>query len=123
MDNFHIDITSEGDLAKAMEIAFQRPTQKAEGYLVDPKFGLIFFWSCSDSYPPQGLVRLPFKLDSAGAADFARRWLEEQDYGREPDHDGDNGRGWRMYNNDWSKVNGLSYSIVAVQPAWAMYGK
>jgi hypothetical protein len=24
-------------------------------------------------------------------------WLEEVDYGEEPDHDGANGKGWRVY--------------------------
>lgn len=122
MDNFHLDITSEGDLATPMGIAFGR-LNTAEAYLIDPKKGLIFFkWVPSNS-PPDGLVKLPFKLDAAGAADFAKRWLAEQDYGNEPDHDGDNGRGWRLYNEAWGMIGALSGSIIAVKPAWAMYGK
>lgn len=119
MDNFHIDLTSQGDLTKAMEIAFAgAPGGKAEAYRINDK-GLVFYWH-SDA----GTTSLPFKLDAAGAADFARRWLAEQDYGPEPNHDGDNGRGWRLYNESWGRVDDCgSYSFVAVKPEWAMYGK
>ena len=117
-DNFHIDIVHGGDLTDAMKIAFSgAPGGKAEAYAVHPKKGLVFLWGGKEG------IALPFKLDAAGAADFAKRWLAEADYGREPDHDGDNSKGWRIYNDSWAKVEGFSYSIVAVQPAWLMHGK
>lgn len=120
MDNFHIDITSQGDITPAMKIAFEnRHTSGAVAYLVHPEKGLIFFWSAADD----AAAKLPFKLDAVGAADFATRWLAEQDYGRKPDHDGDNERGWRLYNESWGMVDGFTYAFVAVRPAWAMYGK
>lgn len=118
MDNFDINLTSEGDLTKAMEIAFRRDT--AIGYSVGEK-GLVFFKY--DAKDIIGFTKLPFKLDAAGAADFAKRWLSEQDYGGEPDHDGDNGRGWCLYTEGWGMVGSWHQSIVAVKPAWAMYGK
>ena len=122
VDNFHIDIMSEGDLVEPMKIAFRGAAgSRAEAYVVDPKLGLIFFWSANDG--PKDIAKLPFKLDATAAADFAKRWLAEQDYGNEPDHDGDNGRGWRLYNESWGRVGGHTYSFVAVKPAWAMYGK
>jgi hypothetical protein len=125
MDNFHIDITSEGDLSDAMKIAFKGAAgSKAEAYLIHPDKGLIFFWSAHpNDHPDKRLVPLPFKLDAAGAADFAKRWLAEQDYGRQPDHDGHNGKGWRLYNESWGRVGDFTYSFVAVMPEWAMYGK
>lgn len=121
MDNFHFDLTSEGSLVKPMEIAFQRPTQQAEGYLIHAEKGLVFFGYLGGA--PTGMVRLPFKFDHIGAADFAKRWLVEQDYGSQPDHDGDNGKGWRLYNESWGQVGGWTGAFIAVQPAWAMYGK
>ena len=121
-DNFHIDITHVGDIAAAMKIAFAGAAGgKAEGYAVDPKKGLVFVWAATDGN--KGVITLPFKLDAEGAADFAKRWLAEQCYGQEPDHDGDNGKGWRLYNESWGRVEGYTYGFVAVQPAWAMYGK
>jgi len=121
LDNFRFDLTSEGDLVKPMEIAFQRATRRAEGYLIDDKKGLVFFWYLGGS--AAGLVPLPFKMDHVGAADFAKRWLAEQNYGNEPDHDGDNGKGWRLYNEAWGKIGDWTGSFIAVKPAWAMYGK
>lgn len=120
MDNFRINIVSEGDeaLRKAMELAFRH--YKAEGFLVD-RDSLIFLWSMNEGHI--GSVRLPFKMDSLGATNFALQWLAEVEYGSEPDHDGDNGRGWRVYNEEWGNVSGLWSAIVGVQPVWAMYGK
>lgn len=121
MDNFCFDLTSEGSLVEPMKIAFQRDTRRAEAYLIHAEKGLVFF-DYLGSMPKEG-VKLPFKLDHIGAADFAARWLVEQNYGREPDHDGDNGKGWRLYNESWGHVGGWSGAFIAVKPAWAMYGK
>lgn len=134
LDNFHVDITSEGSLADVMKIAFGKYRQ-AEGYLVSPEKGLVFFWLAAHE-TAVGLVKLPFKMSAANAAIFAEQWLSQTDYGPEPDHDGDNGRGWRVYNEAWGRVNAppmkdypnlpsedWTYSFIAVQPVWAMYGK
>jgi hypothetical protein len=121
MDNFHIDITYEGDeaLRNALEIAFRG--SKAEAYAIIPKVGLVFFAYGYERC--QGAAKLPFKLDVAGAADFARRWLAEAEYGSEPDHDGSNGKGWRVYTEHWGRIGDWWGSLCAVQPAWAEYGK
>ncbi len=151
MDNFHIDVTSEGvsRLQDAMRLAFSghgrntvathyavrearegKRWEAPDGYrhphLMDwqdrPKpHRLVFFWSGTSS--PSDAVALPFKLDADGAADFAQRWLAEQDYGRQPDHDGDNGKGWRLYCEGWGHVDGQWQAFVAVAPSWTMYGK
>jgi len=68
-------------------------------------------------------VAFPFVMDAVGAADFARRWLSQVDYGREPDHDGDNAKGWKLYNEEWGRVDSDSSAVIAVAPVWAMYGK
>lgn len=154
MDNFNLDVTSEGrrHLELALGLAFGSH-QKATHYAVREategeretvpdyipedkrkfhrpgwKYGrepkprrLVFYWSATENKPD--LVALPFTLDAAGAVDFATRWLAEQDYGRQPDHDGDNGRGWRVYNEAWGHVDGDWGAFVAISPAWAMYGK
>lgn len=148
MDNFHIDVTSEGKaaLATALSLAFGR-YRSTVGYAIreaepgarhDPPEGfkyphlmewnrkpkprrLVFYWS--DSEKREDFVPLPFKLDAAGAADFAERWLAELDYGKQPDHDGDNGKGWRCYCEGWGHVDGQWSAFVAIAPAWAMYGK
>lgn len=136
MDNFGIDITGEGRkiFTQAMEIAFSQHPH-ALGYRIDGS-RLIFLWvasrytagnNSSNALDP-AVVAFPFKMDASGAAEFANRWLAEQDYGEEPDHDGSNGRGFRVFNEGWGHVKLMSgatehYAIVAVEPAWAVYGK
>ncbi len=124
MDNFKIDIVAEGSesLATAVGVAFKHnaPGRKAEAYAIDGDKGLVFLWSLRDC---SAAVPFPFKMDAKGAADFAERWLAEQDYGRQPGHDGDNGKGWRVYCEGWGHVGSMTYAICAVKPVWAMYGK
>lgn len=119
MDNFKINVVSEGkdDLVLAFKIAFRHKKDSIVGYRVCPDKGLIFYRYASQR--PQ-VVHLPFTLDAEGAADFAARWLEQASYGPEPDHDGDNGKGWRLY---WGQVASENETMVAVKPNWAMYGK
>ena len=57
------------------------------------------------------------------AADFAAGWLGHANYGNAPDHDGDNGKGWRLYCEGCGYVDNDHYAFAAVQPVWAMYGK
>lgn len=118
MDNFQIDITSEGALDAAMRLAFQSERQRAVGYRIDPEKGIVLY-----QYESAVMTPFPFKMDAAGAADFVKRWLAEADYGPEPDHDGHNEKGWRLYNEAWGHVGGDYKAFVAVKPAWAMYGK
>lgn len=82
---------------------------------------LVFFWAEPTNDP--AFVKFPFAMDIEGMADFATRWLASLDYGRRPDHDGDNGRGWNVYTEGWGHVDGQWQAFVAVSPAWAMYGK
>lgn len=79
---------------------------------------LILLWSAE-----RDATSLPFPLNQEQAADFIRNWLGTLDYGTQPDHDGSNGKGWRLFTEAWGHVAGHHYAIVGVQPAWAMYGK
>jgi len=127
--NFLIDISSEGE--KRLQQAFhlrmepdgRYASQKADtaiGYVIDPELGMVFFqWKPSGEFAP-----FPFKMDADGCAAFAFRWLAEAEYPREPDHDGDNHKGWRFYNEAWGHVGHYrSEALIAVKPEWQMYGK
>lgn len=119
MDNFKFDMTSQGaETLKTALALFNPPSAKVTGYR-DEKTRLIFYWSNTSKQA----TPLPFPMTLAQAADFANGWLEHADYGHEPDHDGDNGKGWRLYCESWGHVAGDHYAFVAVEPAWAMYGK
>ncbi len=122
MDNFRIDITSEGvtDFDQALQIAFAHaPGRKATHYQKDTGRGFLLFWN-----DEPGAIELPTPLRCAAAADLIWAWLEgEADYGQPPDHDGDNSKGWRVYNEDWGFAGDWRCCFVAVQPVWAMHGK
>lgn len=129
MDNFHIDIVCKGKdvLAKALDIAFAGKgysTARVTHYAITPEKGLILM-DCRYGKPSNpAAVALPFTLDPQGAADFAHRWLQETaDYGREPDHDGDNSKGWRVYTEGWGMIGSDYHAFVAIKPEWAMHGK
>lgn len=68
-------------------------------------------------------VPLPFPLDRKQSAQFIVDWLKQVPRGDQPDHDGSNSHGWRLFTEAWGHVAGHSCAIVGVQPAWAMYGK
>lgn len=119
MDNFHIDIVCEGDnaLKLAVKIAFTQH-RKAVAFRICEKNGLVIYWM-----PGKGSQPLPYAYDADDVALMATKWLQEQSYGSEPDHDGDNGRGWRVYNEEWGHVDDDYAAFLAIKPAWAMYGK
>lgn len=124
MDNFRIDVTCrhKENLLLAMKLAFSQHSF-AEGYRIDEsKKLLIFYWYIPNDKTPH-VNKLPFKMKYDMATDFALSWLAEQDYGRQPDHDGDNEKGWRVYNEAWGHVENDSCAFLAITPTWAMYGK
>jgi len=149
MDNRTIDIISEGDdgLALALQLIWPNaPGGKATHYkmvnLIEKteyyaREGKVVYHSTSTTEDPKGTPtlillwydehdarELPYALDLAGGVAFVRGWLAHKaDYGPEPDHDGHNKRGWRIFTENWGHVAGHVYAIVGVQPAWAMYGK
>lgn len=146
MDNRSIDITSEGEahLGLALQLAWpgaaggKATHYKAVGLVEKVAYygaptshhattsheldsgtpTLILFW-----HEERGSLPLPYALEIDEAIPFVCGWLKKAQRGPEPDHDGDNGDGWRVFTGAWGSVAGHHYSIVAVQPAWAMYGK
>jgi len=125
MDNFHIDVTCEGKVALrlALDLAFRKHSAATHYAIRQDKEGgnsrMVLMWTEGG----KDAVALPFTLDAEGATDFVWRWLEQQDFGAQPDHDGDNGKGWRAYCQGWGHVDNEYQGFVAVNPAWAMYGK
>lgn len=140
-NNSQVVVVMEGREAfeMAMRLAFHPHKNCKDGaashYLVQTKYELdplptplfetqhprlIFFW-----HDPQkeGAQKLPFKMSVEDAIPFAWSWLQKQDYQREPDHDGDNGKGFAVYNEAWGHVGNSYYGICAISPQWAWYGK
>lgn len=141
MDNFALNVVSEGkeSFKLALQIALSHHTKASHYAVIDhdadvnewtKKGGkrktLVLFWTDDESFKPKPSA---FPCDMKGAAlfEFVWHWLEDcwekRAHGQEPDHDGDNGNGWRIFNEDWGHVAESHYAFVGIQPVWAMYGK
>ena len=124
MDNVHFDITLEGDIAleHALAVAFAY-NQKAKAWRTDEynnRPRLLFSWQ--DAKPESGWIPFVTPIEANEATTIVQAWLEQADYGPEPD--GSNGRGWRVYCDRWGKVEPYtSESFVAIEPQLACYGK
>lgn len=88
---------------------------------------LALFWYKSEGNPQS----LPYVMDAEGLCDFAWNWLKTAPRGEQPDHDGHNEKGWKIYNNpegyngdpNNKKVWNRHHCIVVVKADWCMYGK
>jgi hypothetical protein len=149
MDNRVLDVVSVGDkaLALALELAWHNaPGGKATHYKIvtlkeryqywPDKAGVVIRHSVNLVEDPTGTptlillwheeknaLALAYPHTLPQAVEFTRGWLGNVDYGEEPDHDGSNGKGWRVFTEGWGRVLSHNYTIVGVQPNWAMYGK
>ncbi len=117
-DNMRFDVNGEGiqRLKTALSLA---PKNKAIGYAVTPENRFVLFWD-----EDEGMTPFPSPLSIERAAELAFDWLQTADYGRQPDHDGDNEEGWRAFNEPWGHVQPYGWkAFAAVEPCWMMYGK
>lgn len=132
-DNQVIDICGIGfePFKKAMSFFFN-DTTKAKCFAVDPAKGLILYWAVTSRLEHREedktsggkpIMLLPYEMTFEPAVNFVWGWLQTAAYGSQPDHDGDNGKGWRVYNEAWTHVDDRWEALVAIQPIWAMYGK
>lgn len=126
--NFRFDITSDNPehFRASIQLAFAKHAS-AVGYAIDPGNGktaprLILYWTDPDrSFA--GFCRFPSPVGVNGAVAVVSEWLKAVRYDREPDHDGDNKKGFRVFNEEWGHVCRDHCAFVGVEPAWIMYGK
>lgn len=121
-DNFHFDITG-APLFDCLNIAFLgSPSRKASHWIIESRENelpvLILSWR-----EGKNTVQFPSPMNAEDCEPFITAWLRSIDYGSEPDHDGDNSKGWRVYNEMWGRINNSTYSFVAIEPVWLMHGK
>ena len=85
--------------------------------------GMVLLWH-EDEVGGVKSTALPFALDAEAAVGFLWSYLQTAEYGPQPDHDGDNGKGFIVTTGDfWGHVEGSHYAFVGVYPDWQMYGK
>ena len=124
----------QADFQKALSFFFPGENDTVKAYAVDPEKGLMLFWLVVDGQGSKaktsggGAVKpLPYEMNFEAAFQFAWGWLQSEEAkklrGPEPDHDGDNEPGWRVYNESWTHVDDFWEALVGIEPIWAMYGK
>lgn len=142
-DNFHFDLCGV-PLDVSLLVACQGYTKgiggkpagrKALGWSVEPvdagsrgpaavwganrsRMRLVLYWAKHEA-----MVPFASPLNHEGLLPTVRAWLAEADYGPEPRHDGDNSKGWRIYNEDWTHVANRWEAFVAIEPVWMLHGK
>lgn len=85
--------------------------------------GMILLWH-EDQIGDVEASMLPFPMDAEAATEFLWAYLRTADYGKQPDHDGDNKEGYIVTTGDfWGHVGGSQYAFLGVYPDWQMYGK
>ncbi len=129
------------------------PGKKATHYFEHSTAGLILLWNedkfastlkgeepqTKEGFPESHLAtcrcssciripatKLPFPMDWKASSDLAWGWLGNQPkekYEDYIDHDGSNGKGFLVYNEDWGHVAKSHYAFLGVKPVWAWYGK
>ncbi len=118
MDNRQIDISSEGkkDFDLAIKIAIG--SKSTIGYRVHENCLVLY------SVTSKKMIDLPYGMNPQETCDFAWGWFERnKPLDKQPDHDGDNEKGFRVFNESWGHVFGEWEAFIAIKPIWAMYGK
>lgn len=117
-DNYKFDVTG-APLAKALDLAAATQGHKVKGWRVDKEGArLVLYWAES----PKAQT-LPAPLDGDAIVTFVKAWLDAVSYGAQPDHDGDNSKGARVYNEAWGHIDREWQAFVAIEPVWLMHGK
>lgn len=91
---------------------------KVVGFTVENDKFILF------EYAHNKMTPLPTPMPVNFMASMVYEWLKTAKYPEEPDHDGDNERGWRLYKENWGHVDTFGHgSICAIEPMWIEYGK
>lgn len=128
-DNYHFDITAwQGHytngrdmLEECLRIAFAEYDNGATYWSSHNKKRLVLYWR--DPSGVNGAVAFMGATGPGVVTPLVRQWLSNAEYPKEPNHDGSNSKGWRIFNEDWAQVDGEPAAICAIEPAWLMHGK
>lgn len=121
MDNLSVDVIAMGaDALRNVLDILMGGSRRVVGYRVCGS-KLVLYWTKPSNCKDFQAGLFPLNLEQAVAMILG--WLESVDYGREPDHEGDNSKGWRVYNEAWGHVDNQWEAFAAVEPVWAIHGK
>lgn len=134
MDNKQIDLTLEGkkNFELAMQIACNSHPKivgwsiyETESENKKTKFKhLVLHWVNNDRKDERRVNLFPYEFNTQQAIEFCWGWLEKEPVAyKQPDHDGDNDKGFHLFTESWGQVNSDYTAFIAIKPIWAMYGK
>jgi hypothetical protein len=121
MDNFNIDVTSQGraNFDLAFLIAFSQYV-KCKAYKIDKDKGFVLYWLTTEG----AVNTLPYEMDWKETADFVWGWLLKNRPSKTPElFDGSYELGYRIYTEDWGHAGRDCRAFLAIKPIWALYGK
>lgn len=126
MDNRQIDLHLNGkkdfDLAMQLACSDHKSVKGWSIYQKEKFRHLVLHWCVPDGNTK--INQFPFEMNTEQAISFAWGWLEKEPIAySQPDHDGDNDRGFHIFNESWGYVNSDWSALIAIKPIWAMYGK
>jgi len=116
-DNYRFDITATGDdlLRIAIQVAFMKENEVVD--IKEVNNTLVLYWSTEKANPFM-------TLDFEATFKVVKEWLDKQtQYPNEPNHDGDNKKGFRVYNEAWGEVKNDWRAFCGIEPVRMMYGK
>lgn len=135
MDNRIFNVNGRGEelLSKTLDLVM---SQYASSYNKSPisawkhskQYGLILYWFHNEN---DESTPLPCDTDAKGILPIVLDYLssdkakevETRGWDSNSDHDGHNKLGWRVYCEDWGKIDHSHYAICAIKPAYMWYGK
>lgn len=111
------DIAAEADLESALKLAFQWPKTVTHYRLEEVRPGvprMILGQSYMD-----GAIPFPAKFGPEAIQSVIIGFLQNANYGIQPDCDGHNSKGWRLHNRGL----GFHGAEMAIEPFWVEYHK
>lgn len=118
--DFPILKVTGNSLARLKSVMNLTTIEESVGYIIDQENRRIVFFQYDDEL----MTAFPTSLSMERCAELAFDWLQNVSYPEEPDHDGDNSKGWFCETEEWGHINPYGYkAFVCVKPHWIMYGK
>ncbi len=75
-------------------------------------------------HPNDAMKPFPAPMTAEQVQPVVQSWLASAVYGPQPDHDGSNEKGFRVYNEEWGHVATFrTDAFVAIEPIWLLHGK
>lgn len=130
-DNYRFDVTAVRDdgagaelLRHALELAFATSSRANHWRVVREGKQSRLTLAVGHSSDLPGYTRMPVMADAAYTHMLVTSWLTQEDYPEEPDHDGSNLPGWRVWCDNGGRIEGEPRgAFVAVEPTWIWMGK